>query len=229
MGRDKRLEYAASFESCYFFRLLYYAGTQYPIMGALRYDHHEINTFWGNQSLDQIWLWLGFVTWDSRVSTFYFQFTCFDTDLGSDFIEGFFFPFLFRFLFLFLWPRHKSDLCNTLFFWGIIFNNLILWAINQSYITCLPRRCLCCLLENIWCLLEHTVWKLTNRLLCYSGKFFSSGSIFVDETMWNNLILWLLGCLTPIVMSYTREWINHQGQRSTWSCQHFLKSQVLMM
>ncbi|KAL5839892.1 hypothetical protein ACOSQ4_012500 [Xanthoceras sorbifolium] len=36
MGRDKRLEYAASFESCYFFRLLYYAGTQYPIMGALR-------------------------------------------------------------------------------------------------------------------------------------------------------------------------------------------------
>ncbi|KAE8126133.1 hypothetical protein FH972_020877 [Carpinus fangiana] len=36
MGRDKRLEYAASFENCYFFRLLYYAGTQYPIMGALR-------------------------------------------------------------------------------------------------------------------------------------------------------------------------------------------------
>ncbi|KAE8705908.1 putative adenylate kinase 5 [Hibiscus syriacus] len=36
MGRDKRLEYAASFESCYFFRLLYYAGTQYPIMGAIR-------------------------------------------------------------------------------------------------------------------------------------------------------------------------------------------------
>ncbi|CAM8920882.1 unnamed protein product [Rhodiola kirilowii] len=36
MGRDKRLEYAASFEICYFFRLLYYAGTQYPIMGALR-------------------------------------------------------------------------------------------------------------------------------------------------------------------------------------------------
>ncbi|KAK4852983.1 hypothetical protein QYF36_001885 [Acer negundo] len=36
MGRDKRLEYAASFESCYFFRLLYYMGTQYPIMGALR-------------------------------------------------------------------------------------------------------------------------------------------------------------------------------------------------
>ncbi|KAE8735432.1 putative adenylate kinase 5 [Hibiscus syriacus] len=32
MGRDKRLEYAASFESCYCFRLLYYAGTQYPIM-----------------------------------------------------------------------------------------------------------------------------------------------------------------------------------------------------
>ncbi|KAK9715376.1 hypothetical protein RND81_06G161100 [Saponaria officinalis] len=36
MGRDKRLEYAASFENCYQFRLLYYAGTQYPIMGALR-------------------------------------------------------------------------------------------------------------------------------------------------------------------------------------------------
>ncbi|PKI64693.1 hypothetical protein CRG98_014909 [Punica granatum] len=36
IGRDKRLEYAASFENCYFFRLLYYAGTQYPIMGALR-------------------------------------------------------------------------------------------------------------------------------------------------------------------------------------------------
>ncbi|XP_047157748.1 adenylate kinase 5, chloroplastic [Vigna umbellata] len=36
MGRDQRLKYAASFESCYFFRLLYYAGTQYPIMGAIR-------------------------------------------------------------------------------------------------------------------------------------------------------------------------------------------------
>ncbi|XP_022143249.1 adenylate kinase 5, chloroplastic isoform X2 [Momordica charantia] len=39
MGRDKRLEYAASFQICYFFRLLYYAGTQYPIMGALRMSH----------------------------------------------------------------------------------------------------------------------------------------------------------------------------------------------
>ncbi|KAK2450575.1 adenylate kinase family protein [Trifolium repens] len=39
MGRDKRLEYAASFESCYFFRLLYYAGTQYPIMGAIRMSY----------------------------------------------------------------------------------------------------------------------------------------------------------------------------------------------
>ncbi|GMH18989.1 hypothetical protein Nepgr_020830 [Nepenthes gracilis] len=39
MGRDKRLEYAASFENCYFFRLLYYAGTQYPIMGALRMSY----------------------------------------------------------------------------------------------------------------------------------------------------------------------------------------------
>ncbi|KAJ8422794.1 hypothetical protein Cgig2_024562 [Carnegiea gigantea] len=39
IGRDKRLEYAASFENCYFFRLLYYAGTQYPIMGALRMSY----------------------------------------------------------------------------------------------------------------------------------------------------------------------------------------------
>lgn len=39
MGRDKRLEYAASFENCYAFRLLYYAGTQYPIMGALRMSY----------------------------------------------------------------------------------------------------------------------------------------------------------------------------------------------
>ncbi|KAI5320712.1 hypothetical protein L3X38_040420 [Prunus dulcis] len=39
MGRDKRLEYASSFENCYFFRLLYYAGTQYPIMGALRMSY----------------------------------------------------------------------------------------------------------------------------------------------------------------------------------------------
>ncbi|XP_058067514.1 adenylate kinase 5, chloroplastic isoform X4 [Magnolia sinica] len=39
MGRDKRLEYAASFESSYSFRLLYYAGTQYPIMGALRMSY----------------------------------------------------------------------------------------------------------------------------------------------------------------------------------------------
>ncbi|XP_012071434.2 adenylate kinase 5, chloroplastic [Jatropha curcas] len=39
MGRDKRLEYAASFENCYCFRLLYYAGTQYPIMGALRFSY----------------------------------------------------------------------------------------------------------------------------------------------------------------------------------------------
>ncbi|CAL0327818.1 unnamed protein product [Lupinus luteus] len=39
MGRDERLKYAASFESCYFFRLLYYAGTQYPIMGAIRMSY----------------------------------------------------------------------------------------------------------------------------------------------------------------------------------------------
>ncbi|XP_027352165.1 adenylate kinase 5, chloroplastic isoform X2 [Abrus precatorius] len=39
MGRDQRLKYAATFESCYFFRLLYYAGTQYPIMGAIRMSY----------------------------------------------------------------------------------------------------------------------------------------------------------------------------------------------
>ncbi|KAK6942236.1 hypothetical protein RJ641_027613 [Dillenia turbinata] len=39
MGRAERLKYAASFESCYSFRLLYYAGTQYPIMGALRMSY----------------------------------------------------------------------------------------------------------------------------------------------------------------------------------------------
>ncbi|KAI5674464.1 hypothetical protein M9H77_14828 [Catharanthus roseus] len=39
IGRERRMEYAASFEICYFFRLLYYAGTQYPIMGALRMSY----------------------------------------------------------------------------------------------------------------------------------------------------------------------------------------------
>ncbi|KAL1563470.1 adenylate kinase [Salvia divinorum] len=39
MGREERLAYAASFEICYFFRLLYYYGTQYPIMGALRMSY----------------------------------------------------------------------------------------------------------------------------------------------------------------------------------------------
>ncbi|KAL1194854.1 Adenylate kinase 5 [Cardamine amara subsp. amara] len=36
MGREQRLEYALTFDNCYVFRLLYYLGTQYPIMGALR-------------------------------------------------------------------------------------------------------------------------------------------------------------------------------------------------
>ena len=45
MGREKRLEYAASFENCYFFRLLYYAGTQYPIMGALRLAPRNLSSF----------------------------------------------------------------------------------------------------------------------------------------------------------------------------------------
>ncbi|XP_024013071.1 adenylate kinase 5, chloroplastic isoform X2 [Eutrema salsugineum] len=39
MGREKRLEYALTFDNCYEFRLLYYAGTQYPIMGALRMSY----------------------------------------------------------------------------------------------------------------------------------------------------------------------------------------------
>lgn len=39
MGRDIRLKYAASFETCYSFRLLYYAGSFYPIMGALRMSY----------------------------------------------------------------------------------------------------------------------------------------------------------------------------------------------
>ncbi|XP_017252740.1 adenylate kinase 5, chloroplastic isoform X1 [Daucus carota subsp. sativus] len=39
MGRDKRLEYAALFENCYLLRLLYYAGTQYPIVGVLRMSY----------------------------------------------------------------------------------------------------------------------------------------------------------------------------------------------
>ncbi|KAJ0235802.1 Adenylate kinase 5 [Hirschfeldia incana] len=39
MGREKRLEYALTFDNCYVFRLLYYAGTQYPIMGALRMSY----------------------------------------------------------------------------------------------------------------------------------------------------------------------------------------------
>jgi hypothetical protein len=42
MGRDKRMEYAASFEICYYFRLLYYSGSFYPIMGALRYAYSSI-------------------------------------------------------------------------------------------------------------------------------------------------------------------------------------------
>jgi adenylate kinase len=42
MGRDIRLKYAASFETCYSFRLLYYAGSFYPIMGALRFVLWEL-------------------------------------------------------------------------------------------------------------------------------------------------------------------------------------------
>ncbi|KAH8967000.1 hypothetical protein BDL97_03G054900 [Sphagnum fallax] len=36
MGRDKRMEFAESFYTCYNFRLLYTSGTLYPILGALR-------------------------------------------------------------------------------------------------------------------------------------------------------------------------------------------------
>jgi adenylate kinase len=36
MGREKRMEFAESFYTCYNFRLLYTSGTLYPILGALR-------------------------------------------------------------------------------------------------------------------------------------------------------------------------------------------------
>ncbi|GLJ42848.1 hypothetical protein SUGI_0888210 [Cryptomeria japonica] len=39
IGREKRMEFAASFSNCYSFRLLYKVGTQYPIMGALRMSY----------------------------------------------------------------------------------------------------------------------------------------------------------------------------------------------
>ena len=35
-GRESRIKFADSFEPIYHFRLLYVAGTFYPIMGALR-------------------------------------------------------------------------------------------------------------------------------------------------------------------------------------------------
>eukprot|EP00249_Psilotum_nudum_P019732 c27393_g1_i1 orf=619-1320(-) len=35
-GREKRMEFTESFLTCYYFRLLYTAGTQYPILGSLR-------------------------------------------------------------------------------------------------------------------------------------------------------------------------------------------------
>lgn len=41
IGREKRMEFAGSFSNCYFFRLLYKAGTQYPIMGALRMSYPD--------------------------------------------------------------------------------------------------------------------------------------------------------------------------------------------
>ncbi|KAG0599238.1 hypothetical protein M758_12G137500 [Ceratodon purpureus] len=36
IGRDKRMEFAESFFTCYNFRLMYTSGTQYPIVGAFR-------------------------------------------------------------------------------------------------------------------------------------------------------------------------------------------------
>ena len=36
MGRDKRMEFAETFFTCYNFRLMYTKGTLYPIVGALR-------------------------------------------------------------------------------------------------------------------------------------------------------------------------------------------------
>lgn len=38
-GRKDRLEFAETFETCAHFRLLYTAGTNFPIMGALRYSY----------------------------------------------------------------------------------------------------------------------------------------------------------------------------------------------
>lgn len=56
IGRDKRMEFAASFSNCYYFRLLYKMGTQYPIVGALRmcypypYDlYKRIDTEYGKE------------------------------------------------------------------------------------------------------------------------------------------------------------------------------------
>ncbi|PWA67287.1 adenylate kinase [Artemisia annua] len=54
MGGEKRLEYAASFEMCYQFSLLYYAGTQYPFMGALRPTGDEINHAFEGRTRDQV-------------------------------------------------------------------------------------------------------------------------------------------------------------------------------
>ncbi|KAJ3693400.1 hypothetical protein LUZ60_008880 [Juncus effusus] len=39
IGREERMKFAASFETCYLFRLLYYAGSFFPIMGALRMSY----------------------------------------------------------------------------------------------------------------------------------------------------------------------------------------------
>uniref|UniRef100_A0A0D6QTU7 adenylate kinase n=1 Tax=Araucaria cunninghamii TaxID=56994 RepID=A0A0D6QTU7_ARACU len=39
IGREERMEFAASFLTCYSFRLLYKVGTQYPIVGALRMSY----------------------------------------------------------------------------------------------------------------------------------------------------------------------------------------------
>jgi adenylate kinase len=38
-GREERLRLQQSFETIYHFRLLYYSGSFYPIVGALRYSY----------------------------------------------------------------------------------------------------------------------------------------------------------------------------------------------
>lgn len=45
-GRDARIAFTESFESIYAFRLLYTAGTQFPILGAMRWEQMEARYWW---------------------------------------------------------------------------------------------------------------------------------------------------------------------------------------